>query len=137
MPVVQGLQEGMTGQGVQGFASIVTKPFWRGRGSRPASTAIASAMPTARSPSVTLLRLDPYYLETRPDGAPLKEFIMLKLIASLATLILITACSTTATVSSRNIDTRPPGTATMGSSPALNTLGSIPGADPIYLPGPN
>lgn len=67
-------------------------------------------------------------------GASFKEYTMFKLIASIAALTFITACSTPSTLSGSSADGRPHGTTTLGSSPGSNTLGSYPGADTIYRP---
>lgn len=66
---------------------------------------------------------------------------MLKLIAGIAALTFISACTTTTTADLR------PSTAILGAGPAVAThqgfgpsvgeLGSGPGANTIYLPGPN
>lgn len=72
----------------------------------------------------------------------IKEYTMLKLISGIAALTFISACTTTTT----GADLRP-STATLGAGPAVATqqgfgpsvgeLGSGPGLNSIYLPGPN
>lgn len=68
---------------------------------------------------------------------------MLKLLAGIAALTFISACTTTGTLSS-SADSRPgtgilgagPGVSTQGFGPSVAPLGSGgPGLDTIYLPG--
>lgn len=80
-----------------------------------------------------------YLVRSANRRALTKEFDMLKLIAALAALTFVSACTTTGTLSSgtdaRSMGAGSAASTSQGFGPSVAPLGSGPGANTIYLPG--